>query len=112
MAETCNGLTGGTLNLEGMNVTLWQESAELNGFIWLKWGNKGRYEGIKVPRNLQGAILCMLIISKCGSLGRFAKAIGKTKGWVKVLLDFPQKAKLTLEVRGQINKVLGMEILL
>jgi hypothetical protein len=112
MAETCMGQTGVRLDLRGMNVTLWQESAELNGFIWLKWGNSGRYEGIKVPRNLQGAVLCMLIISKCGSLGRFANAIGKTKGWVKVLLDYPQKAKLTLEVRGRINEALRMEVLL
>ena len=65
-----------------------------------------------MPQNLQGAILCMLIISKCGSLGRFAKAIGKTKGWVKVLLDFPKKAKLTLEVRGRISEALGIEVLL
>lgn len=112
MAETCTGQTGVRLDLRGMNVALWQTCAELNGFIWLKWGISGRYEGIKVPRNLQGAILCMLIISKCGSLGRFANAIGKTKGWVKVLLDYPQKAKLTLEVRGRINEALGMEILL
>jgi hypothetical protein len=54
----------------------------------------------------------MLIISKCGSLGRFAKAIGKTKGWVKILIDSPQKAKLTLEVRGRINEALRMEVLL
>ena len=112
MDKTCTGLTGGTLDLRGMNVALWQECAELNGFIWLKGGISGRYETIKVPKNLQGAILCMLIISKCGSLGRFAKAIGKTKGWVKVLLDFPQKAKLTLEVRGRISESLGIEVLL
>lgn len=54
----------------------------------------------------------MLIISKCGSLGRFAKAIGKTKGWVKVLIDYPQKAKVSVEVMGLINKTLGMEIFL
>ncbi|MEI7718894.1 MAG: hypothetical protein WCI72_03415 [archaeon] len=112
MDKTCTGLTGGTLDLRSMNVALWQECPELNGFIWLKWGFKGGYQGIKVPQNLQGAILCMLIISKCGSLGRFAKAIGKTKGWVKVLLDFPKKAKLTLEVRGRISEALGIEVLL
>ena len=65
-----------------------------------------------MPQNLQGAILGLLILSKCGSFGRFGKAIGKTKGWVKIFLDFPQKAKLTLEVRGRINETLGMEILL
>jgi hypothetical protein len=112
MTETCTGQTGVRLDLRGMNVALWQISGELNGFIWLKWGNTGRYEGIKVPRNLQGAILCMLIISKCGSLGRFAKAIGKTKGWVKVLIDYPHKAKVSVEVMGLINKTLGMEIFL
>ena len=95
-----------------MNVALWKECAELNGFIWLKWGIKGGYQGIKVPQNLQGAILGLLILSKCGSFGRFGKAIGRTKGWVKIFLDFPQKAKLTLEVRGRINETLGMEILL
>ena len=112
MDKTCTGLTGGTLDLRGMNVALWRECAELNGFIWLKWGIKGGYQGIKVPQNLQGAILGLLILSKCGSFGRFGKAIGRTKGWVKIFLDFPQKAKLTLEVRGRINETLGMEILL
>jgi hypothetical protein len=82
MDKTNTGHSVGTLDLRGMNVALWQECPELNGFIWLKWGFKGGYQGIKVPKNLQGAILCMLIISKCGSLGRFAKAIGKTKGYL------------------------------
>jgi len=112
MDETCTGQTGVRLDLRCMNVTLWEECAELNGFMWLKWGNTGRYEGIKVPKNLQGAILCMLILSKCGSFGRFGKAIGKTKGWVKILLDSPKKAKLTKEVKGRISEALGLDILL
>jgi hypothetical protein len=54
----------------------------------------------------------MLILSKCGSFGRFGKAIGKTKGWVKILLDSPKKAKLTEEVKGRISEALGLDILL
>jgi len=112
MAETFTGQTGERLDLRGMNVALWQECPELNGFIWLKWGIKGGYQGIKVPKNLQGAILGLLILSKCGSFGRFGKAIGKTKGWVKIFLDSPKKARLTEEVKGRISQALGMEILL
>jgi hypothetical protein len=95
-----------------MNVALWEECAELNGFIWLKGGISGRYEVIRCPKNLQGAILGLLIYSKFGSLGRFSKAIGKTKGWTHLLLYGSNKIKVTEEIRGQISKALGFEILL
>ena len=99
------------LDLRPLNIPLSPISKKLNGKPPFNRGETGRFEKAK-PSDKRGIILQALIYGEFMNLEGFATSIGKTKGWVSMLIYTPNKVKIGDEILEKICKALKVNVLL